>query len=198
MSNKNLLVKLFVVMIFIFCGYLNPSVVRSMDVGISDYKSNLKDTLKNSKEYEGQIIVIHQMTMLNNSGFNSFDYKSDDNKVTYRTGIIQNYLWYAFQKSFGTVGLKVLEYNAPIKNTCELNLVFAFFNDEKTTFTMGLSRNGYLLMQKEITVTQKPYQSLNVNELEKRQYVYFDLIAASILEDPAFEKAFFSDKGKID
>lgn len=194
MSNKNLLV---MVMIFIFFGFVNPSIANSMEVGLSNYESNLKATLKN-KEYDGQKIIIHQMSMENNSGISAFSYQGDDSNVSYRTGTIQNYLWYALKKSFGAVGLKVLEYSAPLKNTCELSLAFTFFNADKATFLMGLSRNGYLLMQKEITVAQKPTQSLNVNELEKRQYVYFDLIAAAILDDPSFKKAFFSDKGKIE
>jgi len=56
----------------------------------------------------------------------------------------------------------------------------------------SLLRNGLLLMQKEIIVTQKLSPTQDVGELEKRQYAFIDLMVDTILSDPDFKKEFFS------
>ncbi|MEN6360369.1 MAG: hypothetical protein ABFD59_09965 [Smithella sp.] len=118
----------------------------------------------------------------------------------YKTGGIQqpvvSFFWYALQKTFNSIGIDVKE-GGPIKNAAQLNLKIMFLTDQKAIFKASLLRNGYLIMQKDITVSKKFPPTNDVPQLTKNAFEFIDLIAETILGDPDFKREFFSEKGRI-
>jgi len=127
-------------------------------------------------------------------------YKTIGYTLFYKSDGIQqpvvSFFWYAMQKVFQDVGIDVRE-ELVIKNVPKLDLKIMSLTDQDAKFILTLSRNGILLVLKEINVSQKLPPTKDIPELKKRSYMFIDRIAEAILSDPDFKREFFSDKGKI-
>lgn len=174
-----------------------------MNVSVSrdKYMPLLQSTM--FPEYKGQIIIFDSIE-IDAPEVTNFYYLNEDKTVGYTlfytsNGIQQpvvSFFWYALQKAFETIGIQVKE-SGLVKNAVRLNLKIMSLTDQKAIFKVSLLRNGYLIMQKDITVIKKFPPTKDISELSKRAYEYIDYIAASILSDPDFKREFFSERGRI-
>jgi len=130
-------------------------------------------------EYKGQWMIFDSIEVSENPNITNFYYLSEDKTIGYTLfyspGSMQqpvaSFFWYALQKTFENIGMVIKE-TGPLKNVPELNLKILSLTDQEAKFQVSLLRNGFLLMQKEISVIQKLPPTKDVTELEKRQYAY--------------------------
>lgn len=102
---------------------------------------------------------------------------------------VVSYFWYALQKGFECVGVRIEEHGRIYD--AELSLVFRSLTDEEVRFQAFLVRKAVSVLEKEYVVTMPKVQLVNKSVLENRAYRMLDAIVATILSDPDFKKAFF-------
>jgi hypothetical protein len=183
------------------CSYPPPTGVINVPVSRDQYQP-LLDKSKYA-EYRGQKMIFDSID-IEAPDVTNFYYLSEDKTAGYTLfyksdGIQQpvvSFFWYALQKVFVDIGIDVREVGL-IKNAAQVNLKIMSLTDQEAKFIVSLSRNGYLIMQKEIIASQKLPPTKDLSELKKRAYAFIDLIAETILSDPDFKREFFSEKGKI-
>lgn len=178
-----------------------PEGVLNVPLSRDQYKP-LVQTSKFS-EYKGQTIIFDSIDIDAKDVENMYYLNGEQTvgyTLFYKTGGIQqpvvSFFWYALQKTFNSIGIDVKE-GGPIKNAAQLNLKIMFLTDQKAIFKASLLRNGYLIMQKDITVSKKFPPTNDVPQLTKNAFEFIDLIAETILGDPDFKREFFSEKGRI-
>lgn len=200
MKRKMKIFILFTLIMF-SCSFPPPEGVINVRVSRDQYQPLLESS--KFAEYRGQIIFFDSIDIAAPDVTN-FYYLNEDKTVGYTLfytsdGIQQpvvSFFWYALQKVFENIGIDVRE-RGPIKNAAQLNLKIIALTDQEAKFIVSLSRNGLLLMQKEIIASKKFPPTKDDSELKKRAYEFIDLIAETILSDPDFKREFFSDNGKI-
>jgi hypothetical protein len=101
---------------------------------------------------------------------------------------VVSYFWYSLKKAFECAGVRIEE-SGPVYNA-ELSLTFNSLTDEEIKFTAVLTKIGKLLYTRDHVVTTPKVQTDENSILEQRAYGMLDLIVASILNDPDFQKAF--------
>lgn len=183
------------------CMFPPPQGVINVPVSRDKYMPLLQPS--SFAEYKGQTIIFDSVE-IEAPGVDNFYYLNEDKTVGYTlfytsNGIQQpvvSFFWYALQKSFESVGIVVKD-SGLIKNAARLNLKITALTDQRAAFKVSLLRNGYLIVQKDITVAKKFTPTKEVPELTKNAFDFIDLIAGSILSDPDFKREFFSEKGRI-
>jgi hypothetical protein len=196
-------IKFFILAAVILCSCSYPPPRGIIEVPVSrDQYQPLLDQSKYA-EYRGQKMIFDSID-IEAPEVTNFYYLSEDKKVGYTLfyksdGIQQpvvSFFWYVLQKVFQDIGIDVRE-ELVIKNVPKLDLKIMSLTDQDAKFILTLSRNGILLVQKEIIVSQKLPSTTDVPELKKRSFLFIDRIAEAILSDPDFKREFFSDKGNI-
>lgn len=183
------------------CVYPPPEGVLNVPVSRDKYTPLLKSS--SFPEYNGQTIIFDSIE-IEAPDVNNFFYLNEEKTIGYTlfytsNGIQQpvvSFFWYALQKSFESIGIIVKD-SGLIKNAARLNLKIMALTDQKAVLKVTLLRNGYLIMQKDITVFKKFTPTKDVPELTKYTFEFIDLMAGTILSDPDFKREFFSDQGKI-
>jgi hypothetical protein len=187
-------------LIMFSCHFAPPA---NIEVRVSrDQYNPLLDQSKYA-EYRGQTIIFDSID-IEARDVTNFHYLNEGKTVGYSLYYTSNgtqqpvvsFFWYALQKVFTDVGIVIKEAGL-IKNAAQLNLKIMSLTDQEAKFIVSLSRNGILLMQKEIIASKKFPPTKEVSELQKRSYEFIDHIAETILSDPDFKKGFFSEKGRI-
>jgi hypothetical protein len=100
---------------------------------------------------------------------------------------VVSYYWYALQKAFECVGIKVD--NGESYSDAELSLTFKSLTDEEIQFDAGLIKNKRLSYSKIYVVKMPIVETNKVAVLEQRAYGMLDSIVTTILNDPDFNKA---------
>ena len=190
--------------LFIMCGCVVSLPNTAINVQVS--RDLYSPRLDQSKlyDYKGQSMILDSIEVSTESNFTNFHYLSENKKIGYTLfysstsaqQFVSSFFWYTFQKAFENIGM-IITPTVPLKNAPQLNLKILALTDEQAKLKVSLLRNGLLLMQKDITVLQPLPPTDDVDELEKRQYAYLDLMVETILIDPDLKREFFSDKAKI-
>ncbi len=199
--QKKLSVLILSLAILFSCAFPPPEGVLNVQVSRDQYKPLLQSS--EFAGYKGQTIIFDSIET-EAPNITNFYYLNEDKSVGYTlfytsTGIQQpvvSFFWYALQKSFESIGIIVKD-SGLIKNAARLNLKIMSLTDQKAIFKVSLLRNGYLIMQKDITVSKKFSPTKDVPELTRNAFQFIDLIAGTILSDADFKREFFSEKGKI-
>jgi hypothetical protein len=176
----------------------NPSVF--VDIYRSSYKPGIDPA--NYKDFNGKTIVFYSIG-IDAKNTTMLGYYSTDRNVRYTTNYepgkmpqpIESFLWYTLQKSFTGAGITATNENIS-GSPLNIHLIFTSFDDREAKFQMRLLREGRLLIQKDIIVTQTMPSTTDVAELEKRAYAYFDSIAVAILSHPDFKKEILTPPDK--
>ncbi len=154
-------------------------------------------------EYRGQTMIFDSI-VVESKDVHNFYYFSPDREIGYvllyspqhMQQPVASFYWYALQKAFLNAGIKVKE-GGPLKNAPELRLSINSLTDQDAELTVSLSRNGVLLVQKNIKVSMPMPPTKDIPELEKRSYLFLDKIAVTVLTDPDIKREFFSEKARI-
>lgn len=189
-------------LILFSCSFPPPKGVINVPVSRDQYQPLLESS--KYAEYKGQTIIFDSIDIGEIRDVTNFYYLSEDKTVGYTLfytsdGIQQpvvSFFWYALQKAFLNIGIDVKE-RGLIKNAAQLNFKIMSLTDQEAKFIVSLSRNGYLILQKEIIVSKKFPPTKDESELKKRAYEFIDCIAETILSDSDFKREFFSEKGRI-
>lgn len=155
-------------------------------------------------EYAGQTMIFDSVEVSEDPNITNFYYLSPDKTIGYTLFYsersmqqpVASFFWYTMEKTFQSLGMTITA-ETILKNVPQLHLKILTLTDQDAKFHVSLSRNGLLLMQKEISVSQELPPTKDSQELERRQYTYLDLMVDTILSDPDFKRAFFSEKGRI-
>jgi hypothetical protein len=189
-------------LLILFACALTPNTAINVKVSRDRYKPIIEPSTH--AEYKGQAMIFDSVEVPENPNVTNFFYLSEDKTIGYTlfyspTSVqqpVSSFFWYALQKSFENIGM-VITATGPLKNVPQLHLKILTLTDQEAKLQVSHSRNGLLLMQKEIIVSQKLPPTKDETELENRQYTYLDLMVETILSDPDFKREFFSDKAKI-
>lgn len=184
------------------CAVSIPQTATHVEVSRHLYSPKVDKTT--FSDYEGRAVILGSIEVHEAPNLTNFYYISNDKQVGYTfyyaPGSMQqpvtSFYWYAFQKTFEHLGL-IVTATRPVKNAPEILIKILSLTDQEAKIQVSLSRNGLLLMQKELQATQKLSPTEDKKELEKRQYDYIDHMVETILGDPDFKREFFSDKGSI-
>jgi hypothetical protein len=180
---------------------LAPPTGIIVKVNRENYQPRIKPSVYD--EYKGRIMLFDSIDIEAPNVENLY-YLSEDKTIGYTLLYtaermpqpVVSFFWYALQKAFTDIGINVKE-DLLIKNAPQIHLNILYLTDQNAKFKLSLLRNKHLLMQKEISVSNKFPPTKNISELEKRSYEFIDLIAEAILSDPDFKREFFSEKGRI-
>lgn len=153
--------------------------------------------------YRGQTMIFDSI-VVESKDIHNFYYFSPDREIGYvlfytpqhMQQPIASFYWYALQKAFLNAGIKVKE-GGPLKNVPQLHIAINSLTDQDAELTVSLSRNGVLLVQKNIKVSMPMPPTKDVKELEKRSYLFLDKIVVTSLTDPDIKQEFFSEKARI-
>ena len=189
-------------LILFSCHFAPPDNVLNVEVSRARYTPGI-DHSKHA-EYNGKLMIFDSVEVSENPNITDFFYLNEDKTIAYTLAYspssmqqpVASFFWYAMQKTFQSLGMNITE-KGLLKNVPQLNLKVLSLTDQEAKFQIRLLRNGLLLMQKEVVVSQKLPPTKDETELEKRQYTYLDLMVDTILSDPDFKREFFSEKGNI-
>jgi hypothetical protein len=102
-----------------------------------------------------------------------------------------SFFWYAYQKSFESVGM-IVEENNPSKDSPELSITFKSFQSDRLVYQVFLvSKTRGINLYKEYMVTMTPITTNDTAALEKAAYEMIDKTVYTVLADPEFQKVFF-------
>ncbi|MEW6670187.1 MAG: hypothetical protein AB1427_00705 [Thermodesulfobacteriota bacterium] len=190
--------------LFIISGCAGTLPNTDINVRVSRHLYSPNLTPSKYAEYNGKIMIFDSVDVSEHPDITNFYYHNKDKTIGYTLfyspGSMQqpvsSFFWYALQKTFESIGITIKE-AGPLKNIPQFHLNILSLTDQEAKLQISLSRNGLLLIQKEIIIFQKLPLTKDLDELEKRQYSYLDLMVETILNDPDFKRDFFSDKANI-
>ena len=200
MNGKRVFVMTLLVLAVFACGPMNSAI--SVRLSLDTYQP-LIDPAKYA-DYKGQTVVFQSIDILADDIANLY-FTSGDGEVGYllfhapdkMQTPVASFFWYALDKTFKHAGLDVKEV-VPVTNAPDLLIGIRSLTDQNIRFRVSLSRNGNLLLQKEMICTKVlPPTKTGVPELRRRMFAMIDLMAETILSDPDFKREFFSDKYRI-
>jgi hypothetical protein len=200
MKRKNTLILAGLILSAFACAPMNTSI--NVRLSLDTYQPAVDAS--RYAEYKGQPVVFDSIDVDSQSVANMY-FTSKDGEVGYTLFYapdkmqtpVASFFWYALDKTFRTAGIDIRE-TGPIKNAPGLLIKIIALTDQDIKFQVTLSRNGYMLLQKNMACSKVlPPTKTDVPELRRRMFAMIDLMAGTVLSDPDFKREFFSDKGKI-
>jgi len=201
MKGKRVFILMLLVLTAFACGPMNSAI--NVRLSLDTYQP-LVDPAKYA-DYKGQTVVFQSIDILAGDIANLY-FTSGDGEVGYllfhapdkMQTPVASFFWYALDKSFKQAGLDVREV-VPVLNAPDLLIGITSLTDQNIRFRVSLSRNGKLLLQKNMACSKVlPPTKTDVPELRRRMFAMIDLMAETVLSDPDFRREFFSEKHRMD
>jgi hypothetical protein len=137
----------------------------------------------------------------------AWGYSSGDKKFFYEGNEkLESYFWTCFKKSFGHVGVQLVDYvhdpsygvhywwgvagYRPPKGVAEFQLILTSLTDQEFKFRVLVFRDGEAKLDKEMSVSMPATTATDAAALEARSYRLVDHAFVTILRDRDFQRAF--------
>jgi hypothetical protein len=120
-----------------------------------------------------------------------WSYSSLDKKFSYsNNNMINNYFWYAFEKSFTKLGMLVSRMDNPDLTAPAMWVTLLSITDVNYRVRVTVQERGITVFTGEYTVQEPPIAEKERNPavLEERAYKMTNKLVSTILEDSAFQK----------
>ena len=168
--------------IMIGCG-----TFRAVKVPLSNYNPVLTE---DHNLYKGKRVYL--MNFDNQANDTSiWNYYSPDKKFSYSTNdTIHNYFWYAFQKSFTKVGMRVSNMDNPDLTAPAMWVTLLSITDVSYHVRLTVQNRGITVFTEKYTIQEPPLaeKDRNLAALEQRAYIMTNRLIETIMKDPRFRK----------
>ena len=192
---KNFFIPL-ILLLVITTGCLSSNIKLRQDSYIPSFNT------EEFKEYKGKSIYLPSFV---NRAENTtvWYYYSLDKKRKYLMNNLEQFFWNCYQDAFLHVGIFVYESGYPGQGVSvedklkeglkEFRLQFSSMTDTEYRFIVTLCDRGSIVFQRKFIIPMDAPQTEDDAALEQRAFKMIDKSIRTILKDPDFKEAFFSE-----